>query len=130
MHCIQAVLGGMCDRGWGRVVQISSGAGRSGLNLGISLYGASKSGIEGLIRHLSQEVARKGVTANCLALGMMGHAGADVDDAATAPLIRTIPVGRLGTPDDVGAAVVYLASDEASWLTGQTIDLNGGSVQH
>ena len=130
MHCIQAVLGGMCDRGWGRVVQISSGAGRSGLNLGISLYGASKSGIEGLIRHLSQEIARKGVTANCLALGMMGHAGSDVDDEATRPLIRTIPVGRLGTPDDVGAAVVYLASDEASWLTGQTLDLNGGSVQH
>jgi NAD(P)-dependent dehydrogenase (short-subunit alcohol dehydrogenase family) len=130
MHCIQAVLGGMCDRGWGRVVQISSGAGRAGLNLGISMYGASKSGIEGLIRHLSQEVARKGVTANSLALGMMGHAGADVDDEATRPLIRTIPVGRLGTPDDVGAAVVYLASDEASWLTGQTIDLNGGSVQH
>jgi 3-oxoacyl-[acyl-carrier protein] reductase len=130
MHCIQAVLGGMCDRGWGRIVQISSGAGRAGLNLGISLYGASKSGIEGLIRHLSQEVARKGVTANCLALGMMGHAGSDVDDAATAPLVRTIPVGRLGTPDDVGAAVVYLASDEASWLTGQTIDLNGGSPQH
>jgi NAD(P)-dependent dehydrogenase (short-subunit alcohol dehydrogenase family) len=61
---------------------------------------------------------------------MMGHAGSDVDDAATAPLIRTIPVGRLGTPDDVGAAVVFLASDEASWLTGQTIDLNGGSIQH
>jgi 3-oxoacyl-[acyl-carrier protein] reductase len=130
MHCIQAVLGGMCDRGWGRVVQISSGAGRAGLNLGIALYGASKSGIEGLIRHLSQEVARKGVTANCLALGMMGHAASDVDDAATAPLARQVPVGRLGTPDDVGAAVVYLASDEASWMTGQTIDLNGGSTMH
>jgi 3-oxoacyl-[acyl-carrier protein] reductase len=130
MHCIHAVLGGMCDRGWGRIVQISSGAGRAGLNLGISMYGASKSGIEGLVRHVAVEVARRGVTANCLALGMMGHAGSDVDDAATAPLTRSIPVGRLGTPDDVGAAVVFLASDEASWLTGQTIDLNGGSVQH
>jgi NAD(P)-dependent dehydrogenase (short-subunit alcohol dehydrogenase family) len=128
LHCIRAVLDGMCDRGWGRVVQISSGAGRTGLAFGVSLYGASKSGIEGFVRHLSQEVARTGVTANCLALGMMGNAAPDESPDAVAALARSVPVGRLGTPDDVGAAVVYLASDEAAWITGQTINLDGGAT--
>ena len=75
--------------------------------------------------HLALELAGQGVTANSLALGLMNNAG-DLD--STRALARTIPVGRLGTPEDVGAAVVYLASDEAAWLTGQTIGLNGGSV--
>jgi 3-oxoacyl-[acyl-carrier protein] reductase len=117
----------MVERGWGRIVQISSGAGRSGLAFGVSLYGAGKSGIEGFVRHLSQEVATAGVTANCLALGLMANAGGAEE---TAGLARTVPVGRLGTPEDVGAAAVFLASDEASWLTGQVIDLNGGATQH
>jgi NAD(P)-dependent dehydrogenase (short-subunit alcohol dehydrogenase family) len=124
LHCIHAVVDGMCDRGWGRVVQISSGAGRTGLAMGISLYGASKSGIEGFVRHLSQEVASNGVTVNAIALGLMDNAAGD----ATARLARAVPVGRLGSPDDVGAAVVYVASAEACWLTGQTINLNGGQV--
>lgn len=125
--CIRAVLDGMCERGWGRIVQISSGAGRNGLAFGVSLYGASKSGIEGFVRHLSQEVARDGVTVNAIALGLMENAG---DADVVAALARSVPVGRVGSPADVGAAVVYVASDEASWLTGQTIDLNGGATQH
>ena len=130
MHCIRAVLDGMCERRWGRVVQISSGAGHTGTRLGISLYGASKSAIEGLVRHVSQEVARHGVTVNTLALGVMTARAGDADDLdpALASLARQIPVGRLGRPDDVGPAVVYLASVEASWITGQTIDLNGGAT--
>jgi NAD(P)-dependent dehydrogenase (short-subunit alcohol dehydrogenase family) len=124
LNCISAVLDGMCDRGWGRIVQISSGAGRVGLALGISLYGAAKGGIEAFVRHLSQEVARTGVTANCVALGLMNTVPADAE-AATA---RRVPIGRLGTPEDVGAAVVYVASTEAEWLTGQTIPLNGGII--
>ena len=127
MYCIKAVLDGMVDAGWGRIVQISSGAGRTGLNIGVSLYGASKSGIEGFIRHLSQEVAASGVTANVLALGLMANTS-DGDTSVTQHLARSVPVKRLGTPDDVGAAVVYLASPEASWMTGQTINLNGGST--
>jgi NAD(P)-dependent dehydrogenase (short-subunit alcohol dehydrogenase family) len=129
MHCIQAVVGGMSERGWGRIVQISSGAGRTGLAFGVSLYGASKSGIEGFVRHLAMEVARTGVTANCLALGLMANT-AGADDALLGTMARGVPVGRLGTAEDVGAAVVYLASAEASWLTGQTVDLNGGATQH
>ncbi len=123
MNCVHAVLDGMYAGGWGRIVQISSGAGRSGLSIGVSLYGASKSGVEGFIRHVSQETAAAGITANILALGLMQSAGGP----GTADLAKTVPVGRLGTPEDVGAAVTYLASPEASWLTGQTLDLNGGS---
>jgi len=71
------------------------------------------------------EVARSGVTANTLALGLMAHVG---DADATRALARSVPVGRLGTPDDVGAAAVWLASNEAAWVTGQTIGVNGGSL--
>ena len=129
LHCMRAVLGGMRDRRWGRIVQISSGAGRTGLPIGVALYGASKSGIEGFVRHLSQEVARDGVTVNTLALGMMATVTGG-DDELVQRLARQVPVGRLGTPDDAGAAVVYLASDEAAWLTGQTVTLDGGATTH
>jgi NAD(P)-dependent dehydrogenase (short-subunit alcohol dehydrogenase family) len=128
LYCVKATIDSMCERGWGRVVQISSAAGRHGVAMGISLYGAGKSGIEGFIRHLSKEVAPFGVTANCLALGLMRLADPGRASAATQELARQVPVGRLGTPEDVGAAAVYVASEEASWLTGQTIHLNGGSV--
>jgi 3-oxoacyl-[acyl-carrier protein] reductase len=130
LHCIDAVLGGMCDRGWGRIVQISSGAGRTGLPIGVSLYGASKSGIEGFVRHLAQEVARDGVTVNTLALGLMGADGQEEEDrsTATAAMARRVPVGRLGRPTDAGAAVAFLASSEAEWITGQTINLDGGAT--
>jgi NAD(P)-dependent dehydrogenase (short-subunit alcohol dehydrogenase family) len=125
LNCTKAVLDGMCARRFGRVITISSGAGQVGVHLGISLYGAGKGGAIAFMRHLALEVARDGVTVNTLALGLMSsHA----DTAATAPLASGVPVGRLGTPDEVGAAVVYLASDEAAWMTGQTIGLNGGSI--
>ncbi len=128
LYCISSVIEPMVEAGWGRIVQISSGAGRTGLQIGVSLYGASKSGIEGFIRHLSQEVARTGVTANTLALGLMAAPDKTGDPTVTAGIARSIPLGRLGTPDDVGAAVVFLASPEMEWLTGQTINLNGGST--
>ena len=129
LNCISGVIDGMCERHWGRVIQISSGAGRQGLTLGVSLYGASKSGIEGFVRHLAMEVASEGVTANALALGLMSNtAGGDVD--AVTALARGIPVRRLGTPEDVGAAVAFLASEEASYVTAQTINLSGGSLQN
>jgi NAD(P)-dependent dehydrogenase (short-subunit alcohol dehydrogenase family) len=129
LHCVRAVIDGMCERRWGRIVQISSDAGRAGVAFGISLYGASKSGIEGFIRHLSQEVAKDGVTVNALSLGVMANAIQNEDETLRR-LSRAVPVRRLGTPEDVGAAVVYLASDEASFLTGQTIHLNGGQAQY
>jgi NAD(P)-dependent dehydrogenase (short-subunit alcohol dehydrogenase family) len=125
LNCTRAVIDGMCARGWGRVITISSGAGVVGMRMGISIYAAAKSGSIGFMRHLAMEVARQGVTANTLALGLMG---VQELTALTRDTAEQIPVGRLGTPEDVGAACVYLASNEASWLTGQTINLNGGSV--
>jgi 3-oxoacyl-[acyl-carrier protein] reductase len=125
LHCTRAVIDGMCERGWGRIVTISSGAGQVGIPMGISLYGAGKGGALAFMRHLALEVAPCGVTANSLALGLMAHAG---DESFTRAIAKTVPVRRLGTPEDVAAAVVWLASNEASWVTGQTIGVNGGSV--
>jgi NAD(P)-dependent dehydrogenase (short-subunit alcohol dehydrogenase family) len=129
LNCIHAVLDDMVEQKWGRIVQISSGAGRTGLNIGVSLYGASKSGIEGFVRHLSQEVARNGITVNAIALGLMGNTSSG-DLTVTEHLARAIPVGRLGSPEDVGTATVFLAAKESSWITGQVIDVNGGSTMH
>jgi NAD(P)-dependent dehydrogenase (short-subunit alcohol dehydrogenase family) len=124
LHCSRAVINGMCERGFGRVITISSGAGITGLHIGVSPYAAGKGGAIAFMRHLASETARFGVTANSLALGMMQPATA----AATDALVKQIPVRRTGTPEDVGAACVYLASDEASWMTGQTVHLDGGST--
>ena len=124
LNCCHAVVGGMCERGWGRVITISSGAGTAGTRIGVCPYSAGKGGGIAFTRTLALEVARQGVTANTIALGLMGLPDPDV----TAGLARTIPVGRTGTPDDVAAACVWLASDEAAWVTGQTIELNGGSI--
>jgi 3-oxoacyl-[acyl-carrier protein] reductase len=124
LHCCKAVIDGMCDRGWGRVITISSGAGTGGVAVGVSPYSAGKGGGLAFTRTLALEVAREGVTANTLAIGLMGFP----DPEITASLARSIPVGRTGEPRDVAAACVWLASDEASWVTGQTIQLNGGSI--
>src|SRR5579862_1122221 len=122
LNCTHAALPGMVERRWGRVITISSGAGTIGIPIGVSTYGAGKGGAISFMRHVAVENARTGVTANTVALGLMQAGTAD----ATAALARHIPVGRVGSPDDVGAVCVYLASDEASWMTGQTIELNGG----
>jgi NAD(P)-dependent dehydrogenase (short-subunit alcohol dehydrogenase family) len=124
MNCCHAVVAGMCDRGWGRVVTISSGAGTRGVDIGVSAYSAGKGGGISFTRTLALEVARSGVTANTLAIGLMGMPDPDI----TARLARSIPVGRTGTPEDVAAACVWLVSDEAAWVTGQTIELNGGAL--
>lgn len=124
LHCVRAVAPGMVERGWGRIIQISSAAGSRGIRLGVGVYGGAKAGIEGALRHLAVELGRTGVTVNSLALGLI----ANVDDEGARAMARGVPVGRTGTPADVGAAVVYVASPEASWLTGQTIHLDGGAT--
>src|SRR5581483_6077999 len=126
MNCIRTVLPGMVDRGFGRIIQISSTSGSRGTATGGSVYGASKAGIEGLLRHVAQEVAPHGVTANSLALGPLEGEGR-VENDKTSYTLSLIPVGRRGRPAEVGAAAVWLASDEGAWVTGQTIHLNGGS---
>ena len=124
LHCSRAVINGMCERGFGRVITISSGAGITGLRIGVSPYAAGKGGAIAFMRHLAMENARFGVTANSLALGLMQPENSGPVDA----LAKQIPVGRTGTPEDVGFGCVYLASDEASWITGQTIHLDGGAT--
>jgi NAD(P)-dependent dehydrogenase (short-subunit alcohol dehydrogenase family) len=124
LHCSRAVINGMVERGFGRVITISSGAGITGLRIGVSPYAAGKGGAIAFMRHLAIENARDGVTANSLALGLMQPENSGPVDA----LAKQIPVGRTGTPDDVGFACVYLASNEASWITGQTIHLDGGAT--
>jgi len=124
LHCCHAVVPGMCDRGWGRVITISSGAATAGVAIGVSAYSAGKGAGIAFTRSLALEVAKQGVTANSLAIGLM----ATPDTSVTERLARSIPVGRIGTPEDVGAACVWLASDSAGWVTGQTIGINGGSV--
>jgi NAD(P)-dependent dehydrogenase (short-subunit alcohol dehydrogenase family) len=78
------------------------------------------------MRNLALEEARSGITANSIALGLMDNV--DLDEGMLTAIARSVPVGRLGSPDDVGALCVYLASDEAAWMTGQTLELNGGSA--
>ena len=115
------VVGGMCERGFGRIVIITSESWRNGMSMGLSNYAAAKSAALGFMRHLAHEVGREGVTANALSLGAMNNFG--YDEIAK----RNTAVGRAGTADDVGAAVAYLVSNEASWMSGQVIALNGGS---
>ncbi len=123
LHCIRAVLPAMCERRFGRIVTIASEAGRMGLPIGVSLYGAAKAAAIGFTRHLAFEVGPSGVTANCVALGAMDN----IPEPFLRPLLASHPTRRAGTADDVGAAVVYLASAEASWVTGQTLVVNGGA---
>ena len=123
MNCSKAVLGSMISRRWGRVITISSGAGQVGMNIGVSPYAAGKGGVAGFMRHLAIENAKHGITANTISLGLVLE-----DTSLVEGLAKTIPVGRVGTPRDVGALAVYLASEEASWMTGQTIGLNGGQL--
>lgn len=122
LHCTRAVLDGMCERGFGRIVTISSEAGRLGIPIGVSLYGAAKAGAVAFMRHLAMEVGSFGVTANCLSLGAMDN----IPEPMKSAIAGQHPTRRVGTPDDVGAAVVYLASNEAAWVTGQVLPVNGG----
>ena len=128
INCVSATIDAMCERGWGRVITISSGAGTQGLNIGVSMYGAGKGGAISFMRHLAVETARSGVTANTLALGLMARDDDEQALTVTAAMAKQVPVGRLGTGRDIGVTCVFLASDEAEWITGQTIAVNGGSV--
>jgi NAD(P)-dependent dehydrogenase (short-subunit alcohol dehydrogenase family) len=124
LNCCRAVVNGMCERKFGRIVTISSGAGTVGLAIGMSAYAAGKGGGISFMRHLAMEAAESGVTANTLALGMMDNTAGL---AGVEALQAMVPLKRLGSGKDVGAAVVWLAT-EGSWVTGQTIELNGGAT--
>jgi len=128
MYCIRTVLPGMARRRWGRIIQISSGAGSRGVP-NVSIYSAAKAGIEGLLRCVAIEMAQSGVTLNAIALGLMANTGERMGDSPMLQRVfNTIPMGRLGQPREIGACAVWLASNNAAYVTGQTIHVNGGSV--
>jgi 3-oxoacyl-[acyl-carrier protein] reductase len=119
---------GMMRRRFGRVIGITSIVGITG-NPGQANYAAAKAGMAGMTRALAFEVATRGVTVNCIAPGMIETAmTAKLNDKQREMILGRIPMGRLGTPDEVAAAALYLASNEAAYVTGHTLNVNGGMV--
>jgi 3-oxoacyl-[acyl-carrier protein] reductase len=125
--CSQAVAPAMMARGWGRIVNIGSIAGRTMPKIAGPHYAAAKAGLGGLTRAMAVDLAPHGITVNCLAPGwIVSNMTAPAESDAARQAADSIPVRRVGLPADVAGAVVFLATDEASYITGATIDVNGG----
>jgi 3-oxoacyl-[acyl-carrier protein] reductase len=122
----RAALKGMVKRRYGRIINISSIVGVKG-NPGQSNYAAAKAGLIGMSKALAAEVASRGITVNCVAPGFIASPMTEsLNDKQRESILASVPVGRLGAGSDIGSAVVYLASAEASYVTGQTLHVNGG----
>jgi len=122
----RAAMKGMMKRRSGRIIGVTSVVGVTG-NGGQTNYAASKAGMIGFSKSLAQEVGSRGITANCIAPGFIASPMTDVlNDQQREGILRNIPAGRLGTGDEIAAAAVYLSSDEAAYVTGQTLHVNGG----
>jgi 3-oxoacyl-[acyl-carrier protein] reductase len=122
----KAVQRGMMKRRWGRIINIASIVGVTG-NPGQCNYVASKAGMIGWSKAMAQEIASRNITVNCIAPGFIATAMTDaLNDDQKAKINATIPMARMGSSEDIAAAAVYLASEEASYVTGQTIHVNGG----
>ncbi|MDX1738531.1 MAG: beta-ketoacyl-ACP reductase, partial [Alphaproteobacteria bacterium] len=122
----QACLRGMMKRRFGRIIGITSIVGVTG-NPGQVNYAASKAGMIGMSKSLAQEVATRGITVNCLAPGFIATPMTEaLNEEQQARINQQIPAGRMGSVEDIAAAVVYLASEEAGYMTGQTLHVNGG----
>jgi 2-hydroxycyclohexanecarboxyl-CoA dehydrogenase len=131
LRVTRAILPGMVERGWGRVVNIGSDAGRVGSS-NESVYSGAKGGVIAFTKTVAREVARSGVTANTVCPGptrtplLEGMAKGEEGKRLIASLERAVPMRRLGEPDDVAAAVAFLASEQAGYITGQTLSVSGG----
>ena len=122
----RAVLRGMMKARWGRIISVTSIVGITG-NPGQANYAASKAGMIGMSKSLAQEVANRGITVNCIAPGFIETAMTDaISEEQKSRLVKGIPSGRMGHPKDIATACIYLASEEASYVTGQTLHVNGG----
>ncbi|WP_372398924.1 3-oxoacyl-[acyl-carrier-protein] reductase [Azospirillum sp. HJ39] len=122
----RAAMRGMMKRRWGRIVNITSVVGVTG-NPGQANYAASKAGLIGMSKSMAAELASRNITVNCVAPGFITTAMTDaLNDEQKQKLLPAIPAGRMGQPEEIAAGVVYLASDEAAYVTGQTLHINGG----
>jgi acetoacetyl-CoA reductase len=121
------VLDGMVDRGWGRIINVSSVNGSKGA-FGQTNYSAAKAGMHGFSKALALEVARKGVTVNTISPGYIGTkmVTAIPKDVLDSKILPQIPIGRLGKPEEIAGLIIYLCSDEAAFVTGANIAINGG----
>jgi 3-oxoacyl-[acyl-carrier protein] reductase len=126
MRLSRGVLRAMMKAHWGRIVNVSSIVGFTG-NPGQANYAAAKAGVIGMSKSLAAEVASRGITVNCVAPGFIATAMTDaLGDDQRARLLASIPAGRMGAAEEIAAAVVYLVSAEAAYVTGQTLHVNGG----
>ncbi len=126
MRLCRGVMRPMMKARWGRIVNISSIVGATG-NPGQANYAASKAGMVGMTKSIAYEVASRGITANCVAPGFIATAMTDkLTDDQKDKINAQIPAARMGTPEEIAAAVLYLASDEAAYVTGATLHVNGG----
>ena len=126
--CIQAVIGSMLKQRWGRIINITSVFGQMG-QAGQANYAASKAGLIGLTMAIAREVGSRNITCNAVAPGFIETAmTAVLSDEFKQTAVKQIPLGRVGSPDDVASAVAFLASDEASYITGHVLNVNGGML--
>jgi 3-oxoacyl-[acyl-carrier protein] reductase len=122
----KACMKGMTKARWGRIINISSVVGSSG-NAGQSNYAASKAGIEGFSRSLAKEIGSRGITVNAVAPGFIAtDMTKDLPEKQAEALLSSIPLGRLGQPEEIAAMVGFLASDSGAYITGETLHVNGG----
>ncbi len=125
-NCARAVVEGMTDRDWGRIISISSVVALMG-NFGQANYAASKAGLLGMTKSLAREVARKGVTVNAVAPGFIDtEMTRAIPEDVMAQIVESIPMQATGDPEDVAGAVAFLASDDARYITGHVLSVNGG----
>ncbi|PLS21977.1 3-oxoacyl-[acyl-carrier-protein] reductase [Neptunicoccus cionae] len=126
MRLMKSVMRPMMKQKWGRVINITSIVGVTG-NAGQVNYAASKAGMIGMTKSYAQEIASRGITANCVAPGFIETAmTAELGDSVKEGMLSSIPMGRMGDAGEIASAVAYLASEEASYVTGQTLHVNGG----
>ena len=125
-HCAHAVIGHMRERQSGRIISLASIVGQIG-NVGQTNYGASKAGLIGFTKSLAREVARRGVTVNAIAPGFIDTEMTQaIPPQAVEQVLAAIPIGRMGAPEDIANAALFLASDAASYITGHVLNVNGG----
>ena len=128
MRLMKSVMRPMMKQKFGRIINITSIVGVTG-NAGQVNYAASKAGIIGMTKSYAQEIATRGITANCVAPGFIETAmTAELPDAVKDGMLSALPLGRMGAVDEIASAVAYLATDEASYITGETLHVNGGMV--